>query len=86
MENIYYEYMPGYPTFLFMITKKWFSNGKHSDSQIFHTGKRLDLQMVAKAAQEVVSNIDKLCVYLKKKVIKLVGFLSIKTFMTPFYG
>ena len=41
------EYMPGYPIFWFMIRKKWFSNGKHSDGQIFLKTQRLDLQMVA---------------------------------------
>ena len=30
-----YRYMLGYSTFLFMIREMWFSNGKHSSSQIF---------------------------------------------------
>ena len=29
-----YRYMLGYSTFLFMIREMWFSNGKHSNSQI----------------------------------------------------
>ena len=38
--------MAGYPTFWFMIKKKWFSNGKHSYSQIFLKTQRLGLQVV----------------------------------------
>ena len=30
-----YRYMLGYSTFLFMIREMWFSNGNHSNSQIF---------------------------------------------------
>ena len=33
LENIQYGYMPRYPTFWFMIRKKWFSKVKHCDSQ-----------------------------------------------------
>ena len=42
-----YGYIPEYSTFWFMIRKKWFSNCKRSDSQIFLKTQRLNLQMVA---------------------------------------
>ena len=52
-----------------MIRKKWFSNGKNSDSQIFLKTQRLNLQIVdsnntylsdffQKAVSEVGSNVE----------------------------
>ena len=63
-----------------MIRKKWFSNGKHSDSQIFFKTQRLSLQIVDSsntylsdffqiAVSEVGSNTElSICNFLKKDV------------------
>ena len=45
--------MAGYQTFCFMIRKKWFWNGKHSDSQIFFKIQRSGLQVVANNTGEI---------------------------------
>ena len=61
--------MPEYPTFWIMIRKKWFSNGKQSDSQILLKTQKLNLQIVdsnntylsdffQKAVSKVCSNAE----------------------------
>ena len=72
--------MPEYPTFWFMIRKKWFSNSKQSDSQILLKTQKLNLQIVdsnntylsdffQKAVSEVGSNAElSICNFFKKEV------------------
>ena len=65
--------MPEYPTFWFMIRKKWFSNGKHSDSQIFLKNQIVDSNntylsdLFQKAVSEIGSNAElSICNFFKK--------------------
>ena len=69
--------MPKYPT-LFMISKKWFSNCKHSDSQIFLIAGWIHIKFFQKAALKVCNNTDNVYANFFKKRVTKISWIPIK--------